>query len=481
MRSMLRLLAMQAASLFIFIPLAAQAQATPKTPPKTWVDKDTGHRVYRLTDEPGSSALYFNFDAYTPDGRQMVYSSPAGIHMLDLVTRQTRLLVPAPPSPADSAPGRPNMGRRILAVGRSTGAVYFSEMSSDGLSSVYSADSTTGTVRKLVTLPPRATVVTINADETLASGTYVEGDHSAEEYGNNLPKSPSPAAGGRMSNGNPSGSLVQPDGKGQMMARRLAAHLPMVLFVVDLKTGKLKELLHSTEWINHMLFSPVDPTLLMYCHEGPWQLVDRIWLIRTDGTHNTLIHKRTMFMEIAGHEFWSGDGQSIWYDWQFPKGQVYFLAGYEIATGHRVAYNMTPNQWSIHFNGSNNPAVFAGDGGDSGQVTQSPDGTWIELYHAEPLSRHNGFNNPDLIQPGILRSEHLANMANHNYKLEPNERFSPDDKLIFFTSNMFGPSYVFAVEVARAVDPAAGEVLSTPALAQRFAPKPPPTPFGEQW
>ena len=72
-------------------------------------------------------------------------------------------------------------------------------------------------------------------------------------------------------------------------------------------------------------------------------------------------------------------------------------------------------------------------------------------------------------------------MANHNYKLEPNERFSPDDKLIYFTSNMFGPSYVFAVEVAKAVDPEAVEVLSTPDLAQRFSPKPPPTPYREQW
>jgi len=462
MRRFSRLLLVQAAAILLSIPLFGQE----KSPPKTWVDKDTGHRVYRLTDEPGSSALYFNFDAYTPDGWQMVYTSPAGIHVLELATRHTRLLVPAE-----------GKSRRIVAVGRVTGAVYFSEMSSDGLSTIYSANSSTGAVRKLITLPPRATVVTINADETLASGTYVEGDHGAQEYGNNRPASP--AAGGRI--GNPSGSLVQPEGKGQMMARRLAAHLPMVLFVVNLETGKMKELLHSTDWINHMLFSPVDPNLLMYCHEGPWQLVDRIWIIRADGTRNTLVHKRTMFMEITGHEFWSNDGKSVWYDWQFPKGQVYFLAGYEVATGHRVAYNMTPNQWSIHFNGSRDHSVFAGDGGDSGQVTQAPDGTWIELYHLEALGRHEGFNTPGLIQPGVLRSEHLVNMANHNYKLEPNERFSPDDKEIIFTSNMFGPSYVFAVEAGKAVNPPTDEVLSTPALAEGFSPKPPPTPFSDQW
>jgi oligogalacturonide lyase len=114
-------------------------------------------------------------------------------------------------------------------------------------------------------------------------------------------------------------------------------------------------------------------------------------------------------------------------------------------------------------------------------VTQAPDGTWMELYHTEPLSRANGYNRPDLIQSGILSSEHLVNMTNHDYRLEPNERFSPDEKLIFFTSNMFGPSYVFAVEVAKSINPPPAEVLSTPDLAQRFTPKPTPTPFSEQW
>jgi oligogalacturonide lyase len=223
--------------------------------PKTWIDKDTSHRVTRVTDEPGSSALYFNFDAYTPDGRQMVYSSPAGIHMLDIATGQTRLLVP---NASNAAPGQPRAAQRVLAVGRKTGAVYFSRMSPEALSEVYSADITSGAVPKLVTLPTRATVVTINADETLASGTYEEAGHTAEDYGNNRGTPGSSGTAAAPTNSILPGSLVQPNGKGQMMARRLAAHIPMVLLVINLQTGKLKELLHSTDWINHMLFSPVE-------------------------------------------------------------------------------------------------------------------------------------------------------------------------------------------------------------------------------
>jgi oligogalacturonide lyase len=41
---------------------------------------------------------------------------------------------------------------------------------------------------------------------------------------------------------------------------------------------------------------------------------------------------------------------------------------------------------------------------------------------------------------------------------------------------MFGPSYIFGVEVNRAVDQAASEVFSTPELAAKFKPtNPTPT------
>jgi len=42
-----------------------------------------------------------------------------------------------------------------------------------------------------------------------------------------------------------------------------------------------------------------------------------------------------------------------------------------------------------------------------------------------------------------------VNMSKHDYRLEPNPIFTPDQKLIVFRSNMFGPTYVFGVEVAR--------------------------------
>src|SRR5262249_27071313 len=158
----------------------------------------------------------------------------------------------------------------------------------------------------------------VNADETLAAGTYDEVDRPNEQFGRNMPGGP-PSNGPATAQTSP---LEQAASKGEMMERRLAARIPLVLFTIDLTgSGKVTPLLHSTDWVNHLLFSPSDPTLLMYCHEGPWHKVDRIWTIHTDGTQNRLMHQRIMPGEIAGHEFWGKDGETIWYDLQTPKGE----------------------------------------------------------------------------------------------------------------------------------------------------------------
>jgi oligogalacturonide lyase len=478
------------------LPLASSASAqrddTPSSqlPPKTWVDKDTGHRVWRISDEPNSGAFYFNINAYTPDHKQMVYNSPQGIRVLDLATMTTRMLVPNPPQPAsaDASPtARFGHGAHAIVVGHKTNSIFFTRTDPDtNTNAIYKADTDTGAIRKLVDLPSHLTVSSINADETLGAGTYNEADVPGGDPNapNAFVAAPVVPAANANAAANLGGAHVQAEDKGQMMERRLAARIPLVLFTIRLepgpsgeKRGLIKPLLHSTDWVNHLLFSPTDPGLLMYCHEGMWQKVDRIWLIHTDGTHNTLIHKRTMAMEIAGHEFWGLDGQTIWYDWQYPKGEDFFLASYNLQTGKRTAYHMQRNEWSIHFNLTQDLDLFTGDGGDSGQVAQAPDGEWIELFYPQKIGNTEGaLNEPAFWQPGVFKSEHLVNMSHHNYRAEPNVRFSPDKKYIFFTSNMFGPSYIFGVEVKKTENPPAADIQSTPELARKYNPvEPTPT------
>jgi oligogalacturonide lyase len=401
------------ARLLFLLPVVCAAQST--EPPRTWIDPDTGHLIVRLTNEPGSASLYFNQNGYTADGKKMVYTTPEGISVLDLETKTAKSVV---------------AGRvRIIVTGRKSQSVYYIR---DG--KVFATDVDTLATREIASLPPRASVATVNADETLLAGTYIE--NNGPDYNQNRPGAPQ--------------TLDQPRNKGQMMEQRLAAHLPMALFTVNTKTGETKVIHRATDWLNHLEFSPTDPNLLMFCHEGPWHKVDRIWTMHTDGSHITKVHNRTMTMEIFGHEFWAPDGKTIWYDLQTPRGEDFWVAGYNVESGARTWYHLQRNEWSIHFNVSRDGKLFCGDGGDEGQVAHAPDGKWIYLFHADLVPNRDGLVEKNFVTPGVFHAEKLVNMSKHQYRLEPNVSFTPDQKWVVFRSNMFGPTYAFAVEIAKA-------------------------------
>lgn len=396
-------------AILAFLLLGAAQQ-----PPDSWIDPDTGHRVIRLTREPNSASMYFNQHGYTADGKRLVYTTPAGISVLDLASREAKQVVE---------------GRvRLIEAGRKNQRVYYVR---DGV--VFFTDVDSGATRRVGELPRRGSVTTVNADETLLAGTYLEGQ--GEDYRGNRAQQTHP--------------LDQPRNKGQMMEQRWAARLPMGLFTMNVATGEIRTIHKSRDWLNHLLFSPTDPKQIMFCHEGPWHKVDRIWTIRTDGAGLTRIHTRTMAMEIFGHEFWSADGRTIWYDLQTPRGEDFWLAAYNLDSGGRAWYHLQRNEWSIHFNVTRDGKLICGDGGDPGQVARAPDGRWIYLFRPE-LIPNRGADDKSFVQPGVLRAERLVNMSRHQYRLEPNVSFTPDQKWVVFRSNMFGPTYVFAVEVAKA-------------------------------
>jgi oligogalacturonide lyase len=85
-------------------------------------------------------------------------------------------------------------GLRPIVVGRKTNSIFFSKMDpATRLSTIYKADMYTGAVKQMVTLPPRASLATINADETLGVGTYNETEEGAQqEFPRNRPQPQTP-------------------------------------------------------------------------------------------------------------------------------------------------------------------------------------------------------------------------------------------------------------------------------------------------
>jgi oligogalacturonide lyase len=238
-------------------------------------------------------------NAFTPDNKQMVYNSPerhsrAGSGDDD----DSKVLVPNTPPPAAACRMRQPAGRggrgfgggaRAIVVGHKTNSVFFTRMDPVTRSNaVYKADTNTGAIRKLIDLPPRVSISSVNADETLGAGTYNEADcPGGDPNAPNAFDAAAPAgglAGGRWRTvrgwlrgsrrtggfGSRShlpqcccrqhphlgGANVQSDDKGAMMERRLAQRIPVVLFTIRLepgpngeKAGTIKPLLHSTDWI----------------------------------------------------------------------------------------------------------------------------------------------------------------------------------------------------------------------------------------
>lgn len=65
----------------------------------------------------------------------------------------------------------------------------------------------------------------------------------------------------------------------------------------------------DTHQVGHFQFSPVDPTLGMFCHEGPWNLVtQRIWFLDFISREARPCFRQGEH-DAIGHEFWTRDGQ----------------------------------------------------------------------------------------------------------------------------------------------------------------------------
>jgi oligogalacturonide lyase len=387
------------------LPVTRAAGPVP-TVPEEWLDPTTGHRVTRLSRVPGASTgLYFHQNVFTADGEKMVFlNTPHGGRIrlceFDFKTRQVDVVTEAPA-------GGGGFGGLVVGARRRE-AFYRAGQT------IYATHLDTKKSRTVGELPAgwaRGAGFAINADETLLAGSFAEGKADVP------PGTP----------------------KGAMMERVFAAKLPNSLYTVRIDNGESKVVHKIDTWLGHVQFSPTDPGLLMFCHEGPWHKLDRIWTIRVDGAaaQAKLMHERAQPMEIAGHEFWDRSGDAVWFDLQTPKGEKFFLASNDLAGKPRARYELTRDQWSIHFSQSHDRAHFAGDGGDPKQVARATDGKWIWLFTPRADDK-------------AVDAERLCTMAAHDYALEPNVRFSPDDRWVIFHANLHGSPQVYAVEVAKA-------------------------------
>ena len=398
----------------LILPAQPKLQTGGNKMPNEWIDESTGYRVIRLTRRPGNNmSFYFHNNPFV--GNKMVFYGTDFLltNRNDSVKQETGN-IPASNKQLYSVDlndlkveqltyqSSPMNGEIVARKGK---LVYYQIKDSVFSTHVHTRET------KLVYVFPadfRGNITTLNSDETLLAGAW-SSDKEKELFRNNPNKS-------------------------SYFNLIYEAREPRTLFTVNVKTGELKKIFTDSAWLNHVQFSSTQPNILMFCHEGPWHKVDRIWTIDINTRAVKLMHKRTMDMEIAGHEWFAPDGKTIWFDLQQPRSVTFYVAGVDLQSGKERKFALKRDEWSIHFNTSPDQKLFAGDGGDPGQVAKAKDGRWIYLFTPAGDS---------------LKSERLVDMKNHNYRLEPNVHFSPDGKWVIFRANFEGHTDVYAVDIRK--------------------------------
>ncbi len=185
------------------------------------------------------------------------------------------------------------------------------------------------------------------------------------------------------------------------------------------------------EWISHVNVSLTDPDIVCFCHEGPWHLVQRLWIVRA-GTHEVwplLLQRR--HLDRSGHE--------------------YFTASGRVVTQWATRETPTSSQ-STHFNAVVDPSgenleMFRYDGPHPSHIQTSPDESLLvgDTCHApgvdDPrgmmsLVRHEGER--AILQPLCRHDTSWVTQHSH-----PHPIFTPDGASVLFNSDREGQSNLY--------------------------------------
>jgi oligogalacturonide lyase len=173
--------------------------------------------------------------------------------------------------------------------------------------------------------------------------------------------------------------------------------------------------------VSHAQFCSGDSDLILYCHEGPWHRVQRMWLVNRDGTNSRPLHSQVP-NEGVGHEFW-GD-----------KGRMVYFTTY----GGRAPQGL----WTVSRSGGGPRCVLAGPTHAHG--TASPD---EDVFVADEC-----FGDRDHLwaaYKGSWEPRVLCRTGSSwaKQKLHPHPRFLPTGKAVLFTSDRTGSGELYMVSV----------------------------------
>lgn len=210
-----------------------------------------------------------------------------------------------------------------------------------------------------------------------------------------------------------------------------------IIIRVDTETGEPQVIWGENEWISHVVVSPANADDVVFCHEGPWDRVHRLWRVKASNGAVTKLLDDVPLLSSAGHEFFTDSGllgvqfsrrlTATARDWVRYNCLV-------DADGHNPRFWRYPAGMPCHFQAAHQGDQFVGD----------------RAYPSEGYPAGG-----DLI--AVMR--HLANervevtpLCHHDTSWKdqpshPHPVFSPDDTRIYFNSDRTGQAAVYRVGV----------------------------------
>lgn len=203
------------------------------------------------------------------------------------------------------------------------------------------------------------------------------------------------------------------------------------LAIVDTTTGK-SEIILRRDTVAHIQFCPDDDNLLFYA--GP--LTDRVWVINRDGSHNRRLYQRTPDEWIT-HETWiPGTRELAFVDW--PKG----VRCIQVDTG--IERRVTAfNAWHPVCNRTGALMVADTNFPDIGlQLCDPLDGVGVPKTLCYPDASSMGAHWAGPFPYGKGPIKVYAPQHTH-----PHPSFSPDSRVVVYTSDRTGYAQLYEVEI----------------------------------
>jgi len=273
------------------------------TPPQTtenglrsWIDENTGRRVWQLTDSPGGVQLgYFRFYKHIPDGRMLVdvtgmaaagnlstdpmrRACSGGMGLLDPETGALEVLP---------------LSSHSLRLRSKDGLVWHLDKKTGELWSTLLPDLATRALEAVI--PPD--IAAITSDITCDGQTLILEERTDTK-------------------------AVAPRGSTEVEV--LWAHFRRErhgkISAYDIPSGTRRVLI-ETQGVGtfHVDTSPVDPGLVRYARDMLECTGQRMFTVRTDGSEDHIIRPQE-FGEMITHEFWWADPSLIGYTYQDRRG-----------------------------------------------------------------------------------------------------------------------------------------------------------------